>query len=430
MSFFRENKLIKVLSMNSFSIGINFILGILSVRIVAQFLGPSGMALIGSFKNFTALFKSLSTLGVNASLVRLFVENKNDKSELSKIYSTFFWIFLLISVSLGVLIVLFSAFLSDFLFTTSDYGFAIRLFGLLLPFIVLNTFWIAVYNGLQQFRKIVFIQILSSVFTVVLTVGLIYFRKLEGALIATAASDLVLLLITFLFVANNKEYFRFDLQKSISKKYFSVIGKFSVMSLLSAIIVPLTLIGIRSVLIESYSVQKAGIWDAVNRISGFYMMFFSSGLSLYYMPRLAELKTDSEFLSELKNYFRTLVPLFLILAVGIFVFKDFIINIALTKEFSEVKEIIVWQLLGDLLKVMSLAFGYQILVKTMMKRYFAVEIIFNLAYFGLAYFMIQTENVTGAVKAYFLANSISFVLMLVFFRNLLRKKALSEETGS
>jgi len=406
--------------MNSFSIGINFILGIVSVRVVAQFLGPSGMALIGSFRNFTALFKSLSTLGVNASLVRLFVENKNDKSELSKIYSTFFWIFIMISVGLGLLITLFSGFLSRLLFTTSEYGFAIRLFGLLLPFIVLNTFWIAVYNGLQQFRKIVFIQIMSSVFTFVLTVSLIYFKRLEGALIATAVSDIVLLLVTLLFVVNNKEYFQFDLQKIISKKYFSVIGRFSVMSLLSAIIVPLTLISIRSLLIETNSVEKAGIWDAINRVSGFYMLFFSSGLSLYYMPRLAELKTDSEFINELKNYFKTLVPLFLILVAGIFVFKDFIVNIALTKEFSEVKEIIIWQLLGDLLKVMSLAFGYQILVKTMMKRYFAVEIIFNLAYFGLAYFMIQTENVAGAVKAYFFANIISFVLMLVLFRKLFR----------
>lgn len=415
--------------MNSFSIGINFILGVLSVRIVAQFLGPPGMALIGSFKNFTALFKSLSTLGVNASLVRLFVENKNDKSELSKIYSTFFWIFILISVAFGVMITAFSGFFSRLLFTTSEYGFAVRLFGLLLPFIVLNTFWIAVYNGLQQFRKIVFIQILSSIFTFVLTISLIYFKKLEGALIATAISDVILLLITLLFVVNNKEYFQFDLQKIISKKYFSVIGRFSVMSLLSAIIVPLTLISIRSLLIEANSVEKAGIWDAVNRISGFYMLFFSSGLSLYYMPKLAELKTDSEFINELKNYFKTLVPIFLILVIGIFIFKDFIVNVALTKEFSEVKEIIIWQLLGDLMKVMSLAFGYQILVKTMMKRYFAVEIIFNLAYFGLAYFMIQTENVTGAVKAYFLANCISFLLILVLFRKLFRT-IKSEKTSS
>lgn len=334
------------------------------------------------------------------------------------IYSTFFWIFTIISVVLGLFIVLFSGFLGRLLFTTPDYDFVIRLFGLLLPFFVLNTFWMAVYNGLQQFRKIVVIQILSSVFTFILTIVLIYFNKLNGALIATAISDMVLLLVTLLFVLDNRQYFSFNLQKVISKKYVSVIGKFSVMSLLSAVIVPVTLIAIRNLLINSFSVERAGIWDAVNRVSGFYMLFLSSGLSMYYMPRLAELKTNSEFLSELKYYFKTLVPLFLLLLTGIFIFKDFIINLALTKEFSEVKEIILWQLLGDLLKVMSLAFGYHILVKTMMKKYFAVEIIFNLSYFGLAYILIQNENVLGAVKAYFLANVIALVLMLIMFRKL------------
>ncbi|ESU25837.1 hypothetical protein FLJC2902T_30310 [Flavobacterium limnosediminis JC2902] len=415
--------------MNSLSIGVNFILGLISVRVVAQFLGPSGMAVIGSFKNFTALFKSLSTLGVNASLVRLFVEHKDDKDELSIIYSTFFWIFAMISIGLGLFIVLFSGFLSAFLFATSNYDFAIRLFGLLLPFFVLNTFWMAVYNGLQQFRKIVFIQILSSVFSFVLTISLIYLKKLDGALIATAISDVVLLLVTLLFVLDNRQFFSFDFQKVISKKYLPIIGKFSVMSLLSAVIVPVTLIAIRNLLINSYSVERAGIWDAVNRVSGFYMLFLSSGLSMYYMPRLAGLKTNSEFLNELKHYFKTLVPLFLLLLTGIFIFKDFIINLALTKEFSEVKEIIVWQLSGDLLKVMSLAFGYQILVKTMMKKYFAVEIIFNIAYFGLAYLLIQNENVLGAVKAYFFANVISLALMLLMFRKLFFDSK-SEETGS
>jgi PST family polysaccharide transporter len=287
----------------------------------------------------------------------------------------------------------------------------------------------AVYNGLQQFRKIVFIQILSSVFTFILTVSLIYFKKLDGALIATAISDVVLLLVTLLFVLENRQYFSFDFRKIISKKYLSVIGKFSVMSLLSAVIVPVTLIAIRNLLIHSYSVERAGIWDAANRISGFYMLFLSSGLSMYYMPRLAGLKTNSEFMNELKYYFKTLVPLFFLMLIGVFIFKDFIINLALTKEFSEVKEIIVWQLAGDLLKVMSLAFGYQILVKTMMKKYFAVEIIFNLSYFGLAYFLIQNENVLGAVKAYFFANVITLALILVMFRKLFFSSK-SEVTGS
>lgn len=405
--------------MNSFSMGINFVLGLVSVRVIAQFLGPSGMALVGNFRNFSGLFKSLVTVGINASIVKLFVENQQDKSELSKIYSTFLWIFLGFSMVLGILVMLFSSYLSLFLLGSSAYAYTIQLFGVLLPLFVLNTFWIAVYNGLQQFRKIVVIQILSSVFIFLLTLGLIYLKKLEGALLAAAIGEGLMTVITLLFVLNNKEYFSFDFQKIISKKHLKVIGKFSVMSLLSAIIVPLTLIAIRKLISETISIEGAGIWDAVNRISGFYMMFFTSGLSLYYMPRLTELKTEREFTAELRYYFRTLVPLFLAVVVGIYLFRSPLIDLALTSKFAAAKDLVFWQLAGDFVRILSLAFGYQILVKLMMKQYFTVEIVFNLSYYLLAWLLIENDMLSGAVKAYFFANLIALAIMLFVFRNLL-----------
>lgn len=82
------------------------------------------------------------------------------------------------------------------------------------------------------------------------------------------------------------------------------------MALLSAVIAPLTLILIRNTIVQNYSINEAGVWDAVNRLSSFYMLFFNTGLSLYYMPKLASLNTDDEFKTELKSYFKTLVPLF------------------------------------------------------------------------------------------------------------------------
>lgn len=413
-----------MLSLNALSVGLNFILGLISVGVVAKFLGPSGMALTGSFRNFSALFKSLSTLGINASAVRLFVENQDDDEALSKIYSTFFWILVLVSVFVGLLILLFSNPIGRYLFATANYNFAVQLFGLLLPLFVLNTFWIAIYNGLQRFKSIVIIQMLSSVFVFLLTISLIYYEKLTGALLSIAVSDLILFIITAIFVYRNKTFFNFRLKKAISKPYLSVMGKFSVMALLSAVLVPGTLIVIRNLIIDVHSVEKAGIWDAVNRISGFYMMFFSSGLSLYYMPKLAELKTDLEFKKELKFYFKTIIPIFTMVLFFVFLLKDFIINIALTEQFQEVSSIMIWQLLGDFLKMVSLAFGYQILVKTMTKKYYAVELVFNLSYFFFAYLFVSKQQVEGIVQAYFFANLVSLALMIFFFRKLFRKNVV------
>jgi len=99
--------------------------------------------------------------------------------------------------------------------------------------------------------------------------------------------------------------------------------------------------------------------------------------------------------------------------------KEFILNIAFTAEFDSVKNILIWQLLGDLMRIMSLAFGFQIVVKTMMKRYFFIEIIFNLTYLLLSFYLIKMFAEEGALQAYFYANLVSLLSMIFMFRKVI-----------
>lgn len=420
MKIFKQNKLLKIVSLNSISVIVSFFLGIASTKIVSVFMGTSGMALLGSFKNFTSMFKSMSTIGISNLVVKLVVENKNDNKELSIIYSTFFWVFLLISVVLGGVVLIFAGFISDFLFFNNKCVVPIQFFGLFLPLVVINTFWLAIYNGLEEFKKIVFIQIISNILVFGLTAFLIWKQNIYGGLLSVALSEGLLVLVTFLFVRSDRSYFQFDLQKIINKKYLDAILKFSSMALLSAFIVPMTFMLIRNHIVNQYSIEEAGIWDAVNRLSGFYMMIFSSGLSLYYMPKLASLKTDNEFKDELKSYFKVFVPLFVILLIVVFLFKGFIIDLAFTPAFSRIKEVLIWQILGDFLRIMTLAFGYQIVAKAMIKKYFILEIVFNLVYLTLSYYLVQNSSFEGALQAYFFANLFLFVLILWMFRKIFK----------
>lgn len=402
------------------SVVVSFFLGIASTKIISVFMGTSGMALMGSFRNFTSIFKSASTIGINSLVVKLVVENKNDKKELSIIYSTFFWVFLIISFVLGGVVLIFSGLISDFLFFNNKYIIPIQFFGLLLPLTVINTFWMAIYNGLEEFKKIVFIQIISNILIFGLTAFLIWKQNIYGGLLSVALSEVLMVLVTFLFVRSDKSYFQFDLKKIINRKYLDAILKFSSMALLSAFIVPITLILIRSHIVNQYSIEEAGIWDAVNRISGFYMMIFSSGLSLYYMPKLASLKTDEEFKKELLSYFKIFVPLFFIMLFLVFLLKGIIIDLAFTTEFSRIKGVLIWQLAGDLLRIMTLAFGYQIVVKAMIKKYFVTELVFHLLYLLLSFYLVRISSFEGALQAYFFANLFIFVLILWIFRKLFK----------
>ncbi|HNP31974.1 MAG TPA: O-antigen translocase [Flavobacterium sp.] len=422
MKILKQNTLLKVLSLNSISVAVSFVLGIISSKIISIFLGTSGMALMGSFRNFGTMLKSVATLGISNSIVKLFVENKDDKKELSIIYSTFFWLFLLISGILAILVLIFAQPISSFLFYTNDYANPLRFFGLLLPFMVINTFWLAIYNGLEKYKSIVVIQIISNIIVFFMTAFLIWKQNISGGLLSVAIGEFLMVVVTFLFVRKDINHFKFDLHKIISKKYINVIKRFSVMALLSAVIVPLTLLFIRNSIVKNFSIHEAGIWDAVNRLSSFYMMFFSSGLSLYYMPKLASIHTEEEFKAELKSYFKIFVPLFLLMLIVIYFAKGIILNIAFTKDFTEINDLLIWQLSGDFIRIITLAFGFQILVKTMMKRYFIGEIVFNLSYFLLSVYLMQRFSVEGVLQAYFYANLICLTLILFMFRKLFFKR--------
>lgn len=376
------------------------------------------MALMGSFRNFANMLKSIATLGINNSIIKLFVENKDDKRELSVIYSTFFWVFLWLSTLLAVIILIFAKSISTFLFFSNIYSIPIQFFGILLPLMVINSFWLAIYNGLEKYKKIVAIQIISNVLLFGLTAILIWQKSIVGGLLSVAIGELIMVLVTYIFVKKDSNHFAFDLQKIISKKHVAIIKKFSVMALLSAVLAPLTLLLIRNNIVQKYSIHEAGIWDAVNRLSSFYMMFFGSGLSLYYMPKLASIQTENEFKVELKSYFKIFVPLFSIIIVSIYIFKGLIVKLAFTNEFSSINDMLIWQLSGDFFRILTLAFGFQILVKTMMKRYFIIEIVFNMSYLFLSIFLIKINRIEGVLQAYFYTNIVCFLLVVLMFRKL------------
>jgi PST family polysaccharide transporter len=71
---------------------------------------------------------------------------------------------------------------------------------------------------------------------------------------------------------------------------------------------------------------------------------------------------------------------------------------------------------------MALAFGYQIVVKTMIKAYFVGEMLFNIAYLLLSFYFISA-GAEGVLKAYCLSSVLSFLFVVFIFRKLLIAKA-------
>ncbi len=132
------------------------------------------------------------------------------------------------------------------------------------------------------------------------------------------------------------------------------LGHFSLMALASAAADPTSQLILRSYLTSQTSLADAGLWEAMNRMSGMYLMVIETSLVVYYLPKLARIDNEAEIRKEVINVFKLIVPPLLVLLLLIFLSKNFIIEILLDDKFKGMENLFAFQLTGDFFKFPSL----------------------------------------------------------------------------
>ncbi|WP_226064000.1 O-antigen translocase [Kaistella polysaccharea] len=417
--------LIKVFSLTSLSTVIKLLTSYITVKVVAALVGPAGIALIGQLQNFTTIFATLGSGGINNGVVRYVSEFKGEKSSFKKYIQNGLKITIYLSIFSGGLLILFSSFLSQWVLLDHQYYYVFVFLGCSLLFLSLNNFLLSILNGLQEFKKFVIINITTSIIGLLFTVFLVMNYNLRGALVATVTYQSVVFFGTVFFLKKvnwfSKAYLWGKMNREIVKKYFS----YSLMALVSAATIPVSQLLVRGYLIQEFTVEKAGFWEGMNRISGLYLMLFTTSFSVYYLPKLSELKSHHLLRKEILNTYKIITPLICISLLLIYLLKDVVINVLFTKEFYPMKELFLWQLAGDFFKIMSWILAFLMVAKSMTKIYIITEIIFSGLLVVLSYYFINKYGVIGATQSYCLNYFIYFVVMVIIFRKLLFKTNLN-----
>ncbi|WP_312351325.1 O-antigen translocase [Empedobacter sp.] len=416
-----SNELLKVFSFTGLSTLIKLLTSYITVKVVASIVGPSGIAIIGQLQNFVSIITTLGAGGINNGVVKYVSEYKDDTSFIKKIIGNGFRITVLFSSVVGGLVLFMSFFLSKWILLDSELYYVFMFLGLSLILMSINNFFISILNGYKEFKKYVIVNIITSVVGLFFTLILVYFLHLPGALIANVTYQSVILFVTIYFVRKsvwfNQIYLwnKFDI--NIVKNFLS----YSLMALVTAATAPVSQLFIRGYLIKKYSITAAGYWDAMNRISGLYLLFVTTSLGVYYLPKLSEIKSEKLLKNEVLKTYRLVLPIVFLSLIIMYFLKDFIISILFTKEFYPVKNLFSWQFLGDFFKIASWILAFIMVAKSKTKAFIITEIVFSLSIILLSYYFINFNGVVGATQAYFVNYFLYFIIMLIYFRKLLLK---------
>jgi O-antigen/teichoic acid export membrane protein len=414
-----KSDLVKVFSFTGLSTLIKLITGYVTVKFVASIIGPSGIALIGQLQNFSAIFTTFGAGGINNGVVKYVSENKEVDSELQKYLRNGFKITIYFSIFFGLLLILLSTDLSKLILLDAQYNYVFICFGVSLLLISLNNYFLSILNGFKEFKKFVLINIITSLLGLIFTVSLVLLFQLKGALIATVSYQGVVVFITIYYLKKTSWFSAKMLwgvwNKDIVKKYFS----YSLMAFVSAATQPVSQLLVRGFIIKNYSIESAGFWEGMNRISGLYLLFVTTSFSVYYLPKLSEIRNDKILKSEIIKTYKLMIPLVALSLLFVFLLKDIVINILFTEEFYPMKELFLWQLLGDFFKIMSWILAFVMVAKSMTKKYIFTEIFFSISLVLLSYIYVIKYGVVGATVSYGINYFLYLIVMLFLFRKLL-----------
>jgi O-antigen/teichoic acid export membrane protein len=247
------------------------------------------------------------------------------------------------------------------------------------------------------------------------TLLLIWQENIDGALVAVVITPALNLLITIVGIA-----FRQNLMSSlkITDISFSILNKLSpymIMALVSTIALPIVMIIIRNYLIAEIGIKEAGYWTAMTRVSDYYLMFINSLMTLYILPRFAEINSRKAFRKEVFSFYKTIIPAFVVFLIIIYLSRSFLINLLFTEDFRPVEGLFGYQMLGDFMRVLSMVIAYQFLAKKMFAHFIVLEVfLFVIMYFSSVY-LIDVFGLKGAVMGHCLSYVMHFGIILLIF---------------
>lgn len=414
--------IVRVFSLTSVSTLVKMVTGFVSMKVVASIIGPAGVAMLGQLSNFTTIVLRFASGGINNGITKYVSEYKHKNNQLALYLSNALRIVSICSLVIGLTILVFHRGLSKIIMLSDEYGYVFIIFGITVLMYALNDMLLSILNGLKEFQRYVKISIANSIVGLVFTVFFVLKFGLKGALISMVTYQSVMLFVTIWMVRKlpwlTYEFFKEKISRPIVRQYF----QFSIMTLVSTACVPVSQLLLRTNVISMLSVEQAGWWEGMNRISHMYLMVITSSFGVYYLPRLSEIKNKYGLKREILKSYAVVIPLLIVGFSIIYIFRHLIIRILFSPEFYPMEKLFIWQLMGDIFKISSWLLSFLMLAKAKTKLFVITEFSSSAIYLLLGFLLVKINGIVGLTQAYMINYILYTMIMFISFKDVLTAK--------
>ena len=414
---------IKTSLYSGISTAISLLVRLISNKIIAVYLGTNGIFLLGQLKDFLRLSNVLSGFGIENGIIKYTSQFQESDEELKKILSTSFRIHLIFSLIFSILILFFSNIISEYLSLDFESKFYFLVLSISVISFSIHTLLMSIINGIKRIKLYVTINVVSVVISAIIMITLVLKYAVIGALYALIINQIITLAVTCILFYLYKPFKTSLLFSSFDFNYFKKLSSFSIMAITGPTCLIISTFIIRYYISDEFDTNFAGSWEAMWRISAIYLLFLISTFKFYLIPTFSKLNNE-DLKEEVFKIWKVVTPIIVIITAGVYLLRDIIITVLLSKEFFLINEIIFFHLLGDIIKINCWVLGNILISKADTKAFVFFQIEWSVIFVILSYFLINTYGFWGVSLAYFITYIIHFSLLNIHLRKLLWAKSI------
>ena len=395
--------------------------GLLVVKILALAFGPAGVGQAGNFRQLVTVLGVLAGAGIFNGVTKYVAEYQQDPAQLRAVTGTASSMVLGFSLLLALVFLLFAAPVSRALFGHEEYQQVIRAVAFLQFGIAWANLLLAIVKGFRDAAGNAAALIGGSLIGVAGWFVCYRLGGYSGALIGLALVPALLVIPAIIVLWRRGRLPLGYLLPAWQPAFARQLGKFTVMALITSVTLPVAWMMMRNQLAAQAGWEQVGLWQGVSTISDAYLQFITASFTVWLLPTLSRLQHKEEIAREVLNALRFVLPAVAAVSFCVWLLRDVAIWLLFSSQFTGMRDLFVWQLAGDVLKVGCYVFGYLVIAKASLRFYLLAEVSQFVLLMGFSRWLIPLHGAAGAAQAY-LATYVAYFALCAGIFTLYRRR--------
>ena len=425
---------------------------IIRAKILAARLGPEGTGVLAQLGGLTAVLVPFATLGAGNGVISLIAEarGRGDLARIRRITNTAIHLAWGLGLAFAVLTAALSPWIAQGIYRDRGFAWAIILGAITVPLSAVASLRIAMLQGHEAVRSMAALNAIVAALGIATIVPMAWIFGVKGAV-----AQLVLVALAQVWLS--RRFLRpltpaaavgtvgrrvpgevdgrsvtpspgtlrptdpeaTPREPRIDRSLLAPIARYGGSALLVGLSSTLTLLVLRSILVQKLGIAQNGIYQVCVGVSGLTMPLILNSISATVWPEIASKRNDSDTIAAMSGAIRLGFLLVTVLCASLLVGAPVWVPLFYSHKFAGALDLLPFQFLGDYFRTGAWTFGIWLVPRDRLRPWVLFDVIYGIVLLAAFLLLVDRVGLKSVVFAYVAAHVSHAVLHYALARRAL-----------